>query len=56
LAAKTPGYDGCKFGFSWILSSESGLFNGLRGIFAERNFSRPFVRETGIAGERGAPP
>jgi hypothetical protein len=33
-----------KLGFPWILSSESSLFNGLRGIFAGRNFSRPFAR------------
>jgi hypothetical protein len=30
-------------GFPWILSSESRLFNGLRGIFAGRNFARPFA-------------
>jgi hypothetical protein len=27
-------------GFPWILSSESILFNGLRGFFVERIFSR----------------
>ena len=27
-------------GFPWILSSESRLFNGLHGIFAEKNFAR----------------
>jgi hypothetical protein len=32
--------------------SESILFNGLRGIFAERNFSRPFA----IGGSAGAAP
>jgi hypothetical protein len=30
-------------GFPWILSSESRLFNGLRGILREENFSRPFA-------------
>jgi hypothetical protein len=30
-------------GFPWILSSESRLFNGLRGIFAGGNFTRPFA-------------
>jgi hypothetical protein len=30
-----------RLGFPWILSSESSIFNGLRWIFAERNFSRP---------------
>jgi hypothetical protein len=30
-------------GFPWILSSESRFFNGLRGIFREENFSRPFA-------------
>jgi hypothetical protein len=39
-----------KLGFPWILSSESSLFNGLRGIFAERNFSRPFDRGGGMGG------
>jgi hypothetical protein len=39
-------------GFPWILSSESILFNGLRGIFAERNFSHPFA----IGGSAGAAP
>jgi hypothetical protein len=33
-----------KLGFPWILSSESSLFNGLRGIFAERKFLAPFCR------------
>jgi hypothetical protein len=32
-----------KLGFPWILSSESSILNGLRWIFAERNFSRPFA-------------
>jgi hypothetical protein len=39
-------------GFPWILSSESILFNGLREIFAERNFSRPFA----IGGSAGEAP
>ena len=30
-------------GFPWILSSESRLFNGLRWILREENFSRPFA-------------
>jgi hypothetical protein len=34
-----------KLGFPWILSSETRLFNGLRRIFAEQNFSRPFAVE-----------
>jgi hypothetical protein len=29
-------------GFPWILSSESKLFNGLRGFFAGRKFLAPF--------------
>jgi tRNA nucleotidyltransferase/poly(A) polymerase len=29
--------------FPWILSSESRLFNELRGILREENFSRPFA-------------
>jgi hypothetical protein len=37
-------------GFPWILSSESRLFNGLPGIFADRNFLRPFAIG-GSAGE-----
>jgi hypothetical protein len=39
-----------KLGFPWILSSESNLFNGLRGIFAERNLSRAFARGGGSVG------
>jgi hypothetical protein len=31
-----------KLGFPWILSSEMSLFNGLRGIFGEKIFVRPF--------------
>jgi hypothetical protein len=42
-----------KLGFPWILSSESSLFNGLRGIFAGINFSRPFARD-GLSAETGA--
>jgi hypothetical protein len=30
-------------GFPWILSSESRLFNGLRGIFREEKFIAPFA-------------
>jgi hypothetical protein len=30
-------------GFPWILSSESRLFNGLRGILREKNFARSFA-------------
>jgi hypothetical protein len=30
-----------KLGFSWILSSESRLINGLRGIFHKNFFSAP---------------
>jgi hypothetical protein len=40
-----------KLGFPWILSSESSLFNGLRGIFRKRNFARPFA--LGGSGGRG---
>jgi len=29
-------------GFPWILSCESGLINGLRGIFAQKFFARLF--------------
>jgi hypothetical protein len=46
-----------KLGFPWILSSQSSLFNGLRWIFAERNFSRPFAaggQRRMDAGIRGA--
>jgi hypothetical protein len=32
-----------RLGFPWILSSESSTINGLRWIFAEINFSRPFA-------------
>jgi hypothetical protein len=32
-----------RLGFPWILSPESIILNGLRWIFAERNFSRPFA-------------
>jgi hypothetical protein len=32
-----------KLGCPWILSYESSIFNGLRGVFADRNFSRPFA-------------
>jgi hypothetical protein len=32
-----------RLGFPWILSSESIVINGLRWIFAERNFSRAFT-------------
>ncbi len=39
-----------KLGFPWILSSETSLFNGLRGIFAEKNFSRPLARRGGSGG------
>jgi hypothetical protein len=42
-----------KLGFPWILSSESRLFNGLRGIFREGNFSRPFAAGAGRAGTGG---
>jgi hypothetical protein len=41
---ENPGLWGLeRLGFPWILSSESNLFNGLRRIFAERNFSSPFA-------------
>jgi hypothetical protein len=30
-----------KLGFPWILSCETSFFNGLHGIFAGKNFSRP---------------
>ena len=40
-----------KLGFPWILSSEMSLFNGLRGIFVEIIFLRPFA--LGAAPERG---
>jgi hypothetical protein len=42
-------------GFPWILSSESRLFNGLRGLFRKLFFSRPFpdprIAERGTGGE-----
>jgi hypothetical protein len=31
-----------KLGFPWILSSESRLINGLRGILLEEKFRTPF--------------
>jgi hypothetical protein len=37
-------------GFPWILSSESRLFNGLRGFFGERKFRALFCRWGGGAG------
>jgi hypothetical protein len=37
-------------GFPWILSSESRLFNGLRGIFGGRKFLALFCRWGGGAG------
>ena len=36
-----------KLGFPWILSSETSLFKGLHGIFAGRNFARPFAPDDG---------
>jgi hypothetical protein len=39
-----------KLGFPWILSSESSLFSGLSGIFAQRNFARPFAVAAASAG------
>jgi hypothetical protein len=42
---ETPRFGGLeKLGFPWILSFESRLINGLRGIFREKNFARPFAR------------
>jgi hypothetical protein len=41
-----------RLGFPWILSSESSIFNGLRWIFAQRNFSRPFAAAPGNGGPR----
>jgi hypothetical protein len=37
-----------KLGFPWIISSKSRLFNGLRGIFREENFSRLFPGAEGV--------
>jgi hypothetical protein len=34
-------------GFSWILSSESGLFNGLRAMSREKNIYFPLSGKTG---------
>jgi hypothetical protein len=42
-----------KLGFPWILSSESSLINGLRGIFAGEDFARPFSVATGRRGPGG---
>jgi hypothetical protein len=39
-------------GFPWIPSSESRLFNGLRGIFAQKFFSRLFRRLMAAAGQK----
>jgi hypothetical protein len=48
FAAKTPDYVGWIsldfLGFPWILSSESRLFNGLRGIKRGSFFFAPFAR------------
>jgi hypothetical protein len=45
-----------KLGFPWILSSESSVFNGLRGIFAEE-ISRALLpkrrRQNGVHGGPG---
>jgi hypothetical protein len=41
-------------GFPWILSSESRLINGLRGIFAEKFFLGAFLAG-GVCAETRAP-
>jgi hypothetical protein len=43
-----------KLGFPWILSSESSLFNGLRGIFCEEKFLSPFAAAAAAAGRAPA--
>jgi hypothetical protein len=40
-------------GFPWIRSSESRLFNELRGILREENFSRPFATRQRAGTEAG---
>jgi hypothetical protein len=43
FSSQNQGLQGLDFlGFPWILSSGLRLINGLRGIFAEQKFSRPF--------------
>jgi hypothetical protein len=46
------------FGFPWILSSESRLINGLRGIFAEKFFLALYPRRSrrGCANHRSWKP
>jgi hypothetical protein len=41
-------------GFPWILSSESRLFNGLRGFLPDENFSRPFAAGAAAPGQAPA--
>ena len=52
LTAKTPVFGGWKSLDFLGFSSESSLFNGLHGIFAEKNFSRPFARGGGSTADR----
>ncbi|MFZ0601647.1 MAG: hypothetical protein WAN05_09870 [Roseiarcus sp.] len=43
-----------KLGFPWILSAETRLINGLRGIFGEKLFRDPrLAREAGTRDCRG---
>jgi hypothetical protein len=39
-----------KLGFPWTLSSELSFFNGLHGILAKRNFSRPLAATAAAPG------
>ena len=51
LAAKTPVFGGWKsLDFLGFSRPKSSLFNGLRGIFAEKNFSRPFGPQGRLGG------
>ena len=44
ISRRKPPFRGLeKLGFPWILSCEMSLFNGLRRILAEKNFSRPLA-------------
>ena len=43
-----------KLGFPWILSCEMSFFNGLRGIFREKNSRAPVPRRAAERGKRSA--
>jgi hypothetical protein len=54
FGAKTPVYKGWEFlGFPWILSSESRLINGLRGIYRGSFFLSPVLAKEAGTGSCG---